>query len=112
MSSLRKARGQEGHLVSDGLCAHVWPPPCALGHCVLGPITPLCCCHSIPLAVARKPLKTMITVLMIQKLVMEGIRVDRVIVFASLLGMVQERKYNDAEWIEGTPCSVCNSVME
>lgn len=43
----------------------------------------------------------MITTLMIQKLVMEGIRVDRVIVFASLLGIVQERKYNNVGWIEG-----------
>lgn len=40
-----------------------------------------------------------------------GIRVDRVIVFASLLGIVQERKYNDAGWIEGKK-PMYNSVMK
>lgn len=91
--------------MSYGLCAYVWPPTRALGHCVRGPVTPLCCCHSIPLAKDDdKHAK-------IQTLVMEGTRVDRVIVFASLLGIVQERKYNDAGWIEGKK-PMYTSVME
>lgn len=86
-------------------CVHMCGPQPVLWGSVHGPATPLCCCYSIPLA------KDDGNHAKIQTLVMEGTRVDRVTVFASLLGIVQERKYNDAGWIEGKK-PMYTSVME